>query len=120
MQRYTYEFSSGLRAVVDEITNCEDIFFNTMVADDTGKGGLMADTWKDYSCSYTSCGRTPENSISMAAGHLEKRSRCVATVSDHFGYMPLVESTIFALPLKPKEDIKKVGEEKNEEEFEAS
>ena len=73
-QRYTFEFSPGMRAVVDQMTNCEDIFVNAMVADDTGMGGIMADTWLEYSC-VEGCGKTPENSISMASGHYEERTK---------------------------------------------
>ena len=63
-----------MRAVVDQMTNCEDIFVNAMVADDTGMGGIMADTWLEYSC-VEGCGKTPENSISMASGHYEERTK---------------------------------------------
>ena len=63
-----------MRAVVDQMTNCEDIFLNAMVADDVGAVGIMADRWMEYSCAE-GCGKTPDNSISMAEGHYEERSR---------------------------------------------
>ena len=74
IQRYTFEFSPGMRAVVDQMTNCEDIFLNAMVADDGGAVGIMADRWMEYSCAE-GCGKTADNSISMAEGHYEERSR---------------------------------------------
>ena len=76
IQRYTFEFSPGMRAVVDQMTNCEDIFLNAMVADDGGAVGIMADRWMEYSCAE-GCGKTPDNSISMAEGHYEERSRVI-------------------------------------------
>ena len=56
-----------MRAVVDQITNCEDIFFNAMVADDSGAHGIMADRWMEYSCAE-GCGKNSDNSLSMASG----------------------------------------------------
>ena len=87
-----------MRAVVDQMTNCEDIFVNAMVADDSGAHGIMADRWMEYSC-VEGCGKTADNSISMAQGHYEERSRCVDTVYNFYGYMPLRASSFFAAPL---------------------
>ena len=97
-QRYTFEFSPGMRTVVDQMTNCEDIFVNAMVADDNGMPGIMADRWMEYSC-VEGCGKTADNSISMASGHYEERTKCVDTVYNFYGYMPLRASTFFAAPL---------------------
>ena len=108
-QRYTFEFSTGIRTIVDEMTNCEDIFINAMVADDCGTHGIMADYWMGYSCGEE-CGRTPENSISMAKGHYAERTKCVNIIYNYYGYMPLQASTFYAVPLSNNLQLSTVEE----------
>jgi len=64
-----------IRGWVDEHMNCEDIAFNLMVANATGKPPIKVGPRKKYRCATPSCENV--GMISSAAGHLEERSRCL-------------------------------------------
>jgi len=75
---YTAAPSPGAHSVkqwVDTHINCEDIAFNLMVANATGKAPIKVGPRKKFKCSTPSC----ENAsmISGNAGHLEERSGCL-------------------------------------------
>jgi glucuronyl/N-acetylglucosaminyl transferase EXT2 len=77
---YLYTASPSLeaqkiKAWVDKHINCEDIAFNLMVANITGKAPIKVGPRKKFKCSTPSC----ENlgMLSNASGHLEERSDCL-------------------------------------------
>ena len=54
---------------------CEDIAYNLMVANATGKPPIMVGPRKKLKCSATSCDNL--GSLSSAVNYLEERSRCL-------------------------------------------
>jgi len=64
-----------IRDWVDQHMNCEDIAFNLMVANATGKPPIKVGPRKKFKCSTPSCENV--GMLSSAAGHLEERSRCL-------------------------------------------
>jgi len=77
---YTYTAAPSRAAArvkqwADEHLNCEDIAFNLMVANATGKAPFKVGPRKKFKCSTPSC----ENAgmLSSNSGHLEERSKCM-------------------------------------------
>lgn len=64
-----------IRDWVDHHMNCEDIAFNLMVANATGKPPIKVGPRKKFKCSTPSCENV--GMLSSAADHLEERSRCL-------------------------------------------
>ena len=68
---------------VDKHINCEDIAFNLMVANATGKAPIKVGPRKKFKCSTPSC----ENAgmLSAAASHLVERSSCLDSFLKIYG-----------------------------------
>ena len=88
---------------VDEHINCEDIAFNLMVANATGKAPLKVGPRKKFKCSTPSC----ENAgmLSASASHLEERSHCLDKFVKIYGHNPLSQVEFRADPVLYKEDF---------------
>eukprot|EP00056_Hartaetosiga_gracilis_P021698 m.25933 g.25933 ORF g.25933 m.25933 type:complete len:356 (-) comp9216_c0_seq1:135-1202(-) len=84
MYMYTHQLSPALRKVVDVTMNCDDILFNFMVANATGKPPIFVDT-------QTERGVHVINSLGLKRGlwtqgyHFVKRSRCLEVFEREFG-----------------------------------
>ena len=88
---------------VDEHINCEDIAFNLMVANATGKAPMKVGPRKKFKCSTPSC----ENAgmLSASASHLEERSHCLDKFVKIYGHNPLRQVEFRADPVLYKEDF---------------
>ena len=89
---YTYTAApspqqAAIKQWVDEHINCEDIAFNMMVANATGKAPIKVGPRKKFKCSTPTC----ENSgmLSASASHLEERSSCLDKFVSMYGHNPL-------------------------------
>ena len=88
---------------VDDHINCEDIAFNLMVANATGKAPIKVGPRKKFKCSTPSC----ENAgmLSASASHLEERSHCLDKFVKIYGHNPLKTVEFRADPVLYKEDL---------------
>ena len=88
---------------VDDHINCEDIAFNLMVANSTGKAPIKVGPRKKFKCSTPSC----ENAgmLSASASHLEERSQCLDKFVKIYGHNPLKTVEFRADPVLYKENL---------------
>jgi len=88
---------------VDKHINCEDIAFNMMVANATGKAPIKVGPRKKFKCSTPSC----ENSgmLSASAGHLVERSSCLDSFVKIYGLNPLKSVQFRADPVLYKDSF---------------
>ena len=88
---------------VDDHINCEDIAFNLMVANATGKAPIKVGPRKKFKCSTPSC----ENAgmLSASASHLEERSHCLDKFVKIYGHNPLQRVEFRADPVLYKEEM---------------
>ena len=86
---------------VDEHINCEDIAFNMMVANATGKAAVKVGPRKKFKCSTPTC----ENSgmLSASPAHLEERSSCLDKFVKIYGRNPLQSVQFRADPVLYKD-----------------
>jgi len=86
---------------VDQHINCEDIAFNLMVANATGKAPIKVGPRKKFKCSTPSC----ENAgmLSAAASHLVERSSCLDRFLKIYGRNPLQSVQFRADPVLYKD-----------------
>jgi len=86
---------------VDQHINCEDIAFNLMVANATGKAPIKVGPRKKFKCSTPSC----ENAgmLSAAASHLVERSSCLDRFLKIYGSNPLQSVQFRADPVLYKD-----------------
>ena len=87
---------------VDEHINCEDIAFNLMVANATGKAPMKVGPRKKFKCSTPSCDNA--GMLSASASHLEERSHCLDKFVKIYGHNPLSQVEFRADPVLYKED----------------
>jgi len=93
-----------IRDWVDQHMNCEDIAFNLMVANATGKPPIKVGPRKKFKCSTPSCENV--GMLSSAAGHLEERSRCLDLFLKLYGNpCPLKQVQFRADPVLYKENL---------------
>jgi len=93
-----------IRDWVDQHMNCEDIAFNLMVANATGKPPIKVGPRKKFKCSTPSCENV--GMLSSAAGHLEERSRCLDLFLKLYGDpCPLKQVQFRADPVLYKENL---------------
>eukprot|EP00090_Calanus_glacialis_P044882 TRINITY_DN8055_c0_g1_i5.p1 TRINITY_DN8055_c0_g1~~TRINITY_DN8055_c0_g1_i5.p1 ORF type:complete len:650 (-),score=220.36 TRINITY_DN8055_c0_g1_i5:129-2078(-) len=88
---------------VDKHINCEDIAFNIMVANATGKAPIKVGPRKKFKCSTPSC----ENAgmLSAATSHLEERSSCLDSFIKIYGHNPLKSVQFRADPVLYKDSF---------------
>ena len=88
---------------VDEHINCEDIAFNLLVANATGKAPIKVGPRKKFKCSTPTC----ENSgmLSAAPSHLEERSSCLDKFVTIYGHNPLQTVQFRADPVLYKDNF---------------
>lgn len=105
---YTYTASPSqeqrqIKEWVDKHINCEDIAFNLMVANATGKAPIKVGPRKKFKCLTPSC----ENSgmLSASASHLEERSKCLDQFVSIYGFNPLKTVQFRADPVLYKENF---------------
>merc|ERR1719394_8036 len=93
-----------IRDWVDQHMNCEDIAFNLMVSNATGKPPIKVGPRKKFKCSTPSCENV--GMLSSAAGHLEERSRCLDLFLKLYGDpCPLKQVQFRADPVLYKENL---------------
>lgn len=95
--------ATSIKDWVDNNMNCEDIAFNFMVANATGKAPIKVAPRKKFKCSTPSC----ENlqMLSSAMGHLVERSVCVNKLVDWYNRMPLRSVEFRADPVLYKDSF---------------
>ena len=88
---------------VDEHINCEDIAFNMMVANATGKSVVKVGPRKKFKCSTPTC----ENSgmLSASPAHLSERSSCLDKFVKIYGHNPLHSVQFRADPVLYKDKL---------------
>jgi len=88
---------------VDNHINCEDIAFNLMVANATGKAPIKVGPRKKFKCSTPSC----ENSgmLSASADHLVERSDCLDSFLKIYKHNPLQSVQFRADPVLYKDSF---------------
>ena len=88
---------------VDEHINCEDIAFNMMVANATGKSVIKVGPRKKFKCSTPTC----ENSgmLSASPAHLSERSSCLDKFVKIYGHNPLQSVQFRADPVLYKDKL---------------
>jgi len=88
---------------VDKHINCEDIAFNLMVANATGKAPIKVGPRKKFKCSTPSC----ENSgmLSASADHLVERSDCLNSFLKIYKHNPLQSVQFRADPVLYKDSF---------------
>jgi len=77
--------------------NCEDLAFNFMISNTTGKSPIKVGPRKKFKCSTSQC--TNPDSISGVQSHLIERSECLNMLVEKYGYMPL-QSSEYRYPAK--------------------
>lgn len=97
------EEQTYIKEWVDKHINCEDIAFNLMVANATGKAPIKVGPRKKFKCSTPSC----ENSgmLSASASHLEERSSCLHNFIKMYGHNPLKAVEFRADPVLYKDNF---------------
>jgi len=103
---YTASLSKEQKEIkdwVDKHINCEDIAFNLMVANTTGKAPIKVGPRKKFKCSTPSC----ENAgmLSAAASYLEVRSKCLDNFLKLYGVNPLASVEFRADPVLYKDNF---------------
>ena len=103
---YTAAPSSEMKIIkdwVDNHINCEDIAFNLMVANATGKAPIKVGPRKKFKCSTPSC----ENSgmLSASADHLVERSDCLDSFLKIYKHNPLKSVQFRADPVLYKDSF---------------
>ena len=88
---------------VDSHINCEDIAFNLMVANATGKAPIKVGPRKKFKCSTPSCDNA--GMLSASASHLEERSNCLDKFVSIYGHNPLTKVQFRADPVLYKENL---------------
>eukprot|EP00092_Neocalanus_flemingeri_P000390 GFUD01000414.1.p1 GENE.GFUD01000414.1~~GFUD01000414.1.p1 ORF type:complete len:649 (+),score=231.35 GFUD01000414.1:83-2029(+) len=88
---------------VDNHINCEDIAFNLMVANATGKAPIKVGPRKKFKCSTPSC----ENAgmLSASVSHLVERSSCLDKFLKIYGWNPLKSVQFRADPVLYKDSF---------------
>lgn len=91
-----------IRRWVDKNMNCEDIAFNFLVSDVTGKSPIKSTPRKKFKC--PSCTSGTELSINTLS-HLNKRSDCINVFAKIYGKMPLQTVDFRADPVLYKDNL---------------
>jgi len=95
--------NKDIKAWVDQHMNCEDIAFNFMVANATGKAPIKVAPRKKFKCSTPSCDNV--QMLSSDQGHLIERSECVNMLVGWYGGMPLRSVEFRADPVLYKDSF---------------
>ncbi|CAL8078510.1 unnamed protein product [Calicophoron daubneyi] len=90
---YTYEMPAVIRDLVDKGMNCEDIAMNLLIAHLTRKPPLLTNEKPSFACN--GC----QSSLSVRGGHYKRRSQCLNSLKEVYGYMPLLYTTTKGLTL---------------------
>jgi len=88
------------RGYADEGLNCEDIAFNFMVAEATGKAPIKVGPRKKFRAANGPPGLSGE-----LKAYMEARSECVRLFAQWYGHMPLMKAEFRANPVLYKEDM---------------
>jgi len=92
-----------IRDWVDLHLNCEDIAFNLMVANATGKAPIKVGPRKKFKCATPSCENA--GSLSASASHLGERSSCLDRFIRIYGHNPLKSVMFRADPVLYKDSF---------------
>lgn len=99
---YTNAMPGNIKSWVDEHMNCEDIAFNFLVANTTGKAPIKVTPRQKFKCPECS------NSIMLSADlddHMVIRSECINNFAKIYGVMPLKSVEFRADPVLYKESF---------------
>lgn len=97
---YTNAMPGDIKTWVDEHMNCEDIAFNFLVANTTGKPPMKVTPRQKFKC------RECSSSIVLSADlddHMEERSKCINNFARIYGVMPLQSVEFRADPVLYKD-----------------
>jgi len=92
----------NIKAWVDDHMNCEDIAFNFLVANATGKPPIKVTPRQKFRCPECS------NGVILSAdlgGHMVERSECISKFAQIYGMMPLRTVDFRADPVLYREDF---------------
>ncbi|KAH7698274.1 RIB-2 protein, partial [Aphelenchoides avenae] len=96
---YTNNMPAEIRQIVDDLTNCEDLAVNFLIANATQKAHLhtvTATQWKIKNRNLLGGGN--DECLSCRPQHYAERRQCVANFTEIYGHNPLVTSKLHALP----------------------
>ena len=99
---YTNAMPGNIKSWVDDHMNCEDIAFNFLVANVTGKPPIKVTPRQKFRCP-----ECPNGTVLSAdlGGHMVERSECIGKFAGIYGTMPLRTVDFRADPVLFREDV---------------
>ena len=99
---YTNAMPGNIKTWVDEHMNCEDIAFNFLIANTTGKPPIKVTPRQKFKC--PECPNTMMLSGDLG-GHMVERTECIDNFAHVYGMMPLQTVEFRADPVLYKDNF---------------